>query len=155
ILTGGGRPGAARSPVFSKGGRMRALVWLFLAASASAANVASAAAPSPTPQPKVSSAPEQGVTSYAASYFADARPNTAADMIDRLPGFTLSTGAQVRGYAGAAGNVVIDGERPATKQDDLQIVLRRIPAAQVDRIDVIRGGAPGIDMQGQTVLANV
>src|SRR6202008_4662017 len=95
------------------------------------------------------------VTTYPVSFFADARPNTAMDMINRLPGFTLSSGAQVRGYAGAAGDVVIDGERPATKQDDLGVVLRRIPATQVERIDVIRGSAPGVDMQGQTVLANV
>jgi hypothetical protein len=97
----------------------------------------------------------QGVTSYPASFFADQRPNTAADMVARLPGFTLDRGAQVRGFGGAAGNVIIDGQRPTTKQDDLETVLRRIPASQVERIDVIRGGAPGIDMQGQTVLANV
>ena len=34
-------------------------------------------------------------------------------------------------------------------------MLRRISASQVDHIDLIRGGAPGIDMQGRTVLANV
>jgi outer membrane receptor protein involved in Fe transport len=33
--------------------------------------------------------------------------------------------------------------------------LTRIPLAQVERIDLIRGGAPGIDMQGKTVVANV
>ncbi len=35
------------------------------------------------------------------------------------------------------------------------ILLQRIPIARVDHIDVIRGGAPGIDMQGQPVIANV
>lgn len=138
---------------------MRALVWLFLVASAGAADAVQArqadAPPSPTPTASPTGAPAQGVTSYPASFFAEARPNTAADMVQRLPGFTLQSGAQVRGYAGAAGNVIIDGERLASKQDDLETALRRIPAAQVERIDVIRGGAPGIDMQGQTVLANV
>jgi len=61
----------------------------------------------------------------------------------------------VRGFAGAAGNVLIDGDRPTAKQDDLGSILQRIPATQIDHIDVIRGGAPGIDMQGRTVLANV
>jgi hypothetical protein len=61
----------------------------------------------------------------------------------------------VRGFAGAAGNVLIDGQRPTAKSDDLYSILRRIPAAQVERIDVIRGGAPGVDMQGKTVMANV
>ena len=77
------------------------------------------------------------------------------EMVNKLPGFTFDGGAGVRGFEGAAGNVLIDGERPATKSDDLESILRRIPAGQVDHIDVIRGGAPGIDMQGKTVLANV
>jgi outer membrane receptor protein involved in Fe transport len=34
-------------------------------------------------------------------------------------------------------------------------MLKRISASDVDHIDLIRGGAPGIDMQGRTVLANV
>ena len=99
--------------------------------------------------------PAQGVVAYPAAFFADARPATAYDMIQRLPGFTFDAGAQVRGFAGAAGNVLIDGERPTSKQDDLQQVLKRLSASQVERIDIIRGGAPGIDMQGRTLMANV
>ncbi|MCR5877462.1 hypothetical protein [Phenylobacterium sp. J367] len=56
---------------------------------------------------------------------------------------------------GAAGNVLIDGQRPAAKSDGLGEILNRIPAGSVERIDLIRGGAPGIDMQGKTVLVNV
>ncbi|MBE7217042.1 MAG: TonB-dependent receptor plug domain-containing protein [Caulobacteraceae bacterium] len=111
---------------------------------------AAIAAPAPAAAPSTS-----GVSSYPASFFAAAQPNTAADMIARLPGFTFDDGDTVRGYGGAAGNVLIDGERPASKNDDLDSVLRRIPANQVERIDVIRGGAPGIDMQGKAVMANV
>lgn len=98
---------------------------------------------------------EQGVITYPTSFFTDANPNTAMDMVSRLPGFVFDGGSGVRGFAGAAGNVLIDGERPTTKSDDLQSMLRRIPAGQVERIDIIRGGAPGIDMQGKTVLANI
>ncbi|MBI1360302.1 MAG: outer membrane beta-barrel protein [Alphaproteobacteria bacterium] len=100
-------------------------------------------------------ADQQGVISYTPADFASAAPNTALDMINRLPGFTLETGDQVRGFAGAAGNVLIDGQRPTIKTDDLSSVLSRIPIGQVERIDVIRGGAAGIDMQGRTVIANV
>jgi len=98
---------------------------------------------------------QSGTSSYPASFFASARPNTAFDMIARLPGFTFDPGETVRGFAGAAGNVLIDGERPPTKTDTLDDILKRVPASSVERIDVIRGGAPGIDMQGRTVLANV
>ena len=100
-------------------------------------------------------AESQGVSTYPPAFFAGAQPTNAFDMIARLPGFSFDGGSGVRGFAGAAGNVLIDGQRPTTKSDDLQSILRRIPASQVVRVDVIRGGAPGIDMQGKTVIANV
>ena len=95
------------------------------------------------------------VTAYPSAFFSEARPNTAMDMINRLPGFVFDSGAQVRGFGGAAGNVLIDGQRPTTKQDDLESILRRIPASQVARIELIHGAVPGIDMQGKTLIANV
>jgi len=98
---------------------------------------------------------DQGTSSYPPSFFADSRPATAYDMITRLPGFAFDNGQSARGFAGTAGNVLIDSARPTAKTDDLQSILQRIPAANVDHIEVIRGGAPGIDMQGQTVVANV
>lgn len=100
-------------------------------------------------------APQQGVISYPASFFTAQAPANAAEMVNRIPGFNLDTGASVRGYEGAAGNVLIDGQRPASKTDDLESILRRLPTSRVERIDVIRGGAPGIDMQGKTVIANI
>src|SRR3954462_9046009 len=101
--------------------------------------------------------PGQGISVYPSSFFADARPATAYDMVNRLPGFSLNTGTgtSVRGFAGTAGNVLVDGARPTAKNDDLQSILQRIPAASVERIEVIQGSAPGIDMQGQSVVANV
>lgn len=94
--------------------------------------------------------------SFPAVYFAESLPQTSWDMITRLPGFTFSAGDEdVRGYSGASGNVLIDGQRPASKYLDLENVLRRIPARTVKRIELIRGSAPGIDMQGQSVVANI
>jgi outer membrane receptor protein involved in Fe transport len=110
------------------------------------AQAAVAAAPAPA---------AQGVTSYPASFFASQQPANSAEMLDRIPGFALDTGDSVRGFEGSAGNVIIDGRRPASKTDNLEQILRRIPASRVERIDIIRGGAPGIDMQGKTVIANV
>lgn len=97
----------------------------------------------------------QGVISYPPAYFAEQRPSTALDMVQRLPGFSIDGGDDVRGFEGAAGNVLIDGARPTSKTDDIEEILRRIPAAQVDHVELIRGGAPGIDMQGKSILANV
>ena len=98
-----------------------------------------------------------GISTYPAAFFADARPATARDMIARLPGFNLENNNNnlTRGFAGTASNVLVNGARPTAKTDDIFAILQRIPADSVERIEVIRGGAPGIDMQGQSVVANV
>lgn len=98
---------------------------------------------------------DQAVSTYAPDFFSASRPANAMDMINRLPGFSFDGGGNVRGLSGAAGNVLIDGRRPASKSDALSDVLGRVPANQVLRVDVIRGGAPGIDMQRKPVVANV
>jgi hypothetical protein len=126
-------------------------------AAAAALQAQPAPAPASSPAPAAEAAPAQGssVTPYPAAYFAQYRPNTAFDMVARVPGFGLNEGANVRGFGGAAGNVLVDGVRPATKDESLQGYLGRIPAGNVERIDIIRGGAPGIDMQGRSLVANV
>jgi hypothetical protein len=98
---------------------------------------------------------DPNITPYAPAYFAEFRPVTAQDMISRIPGFQFDGGSSARGFAGTAGNVLIDGERPPTRSDSLSTVLSRIPASQVLRIDIVRAGAGGIDMQGKAVVANV
>ncbi len=100
-------------------------------------------------------AESESISTYPAAYFADSHPTTANDMIGRLPGFNMDGGSGTRGFAGSGGNVLINGTRPAAKTDGLGSILSRIPAGNVERIEVIHGGAPGIDMQGQSVVANV
>jgi len=100
-------------------------------------------------------APAEAVIAYPPAFFAAQAPANVKEMLARVPGFTLDDGDAVRGFEGAAGNVLIDGRRPTTKSESLDGVLERIPAGRVERIDIIRGGAPGIDMQGKSVIANV
>ena len=98
---------------------------------------------------------QQGVVSLAPSFFIKVRPSTAMDMVQWLPGFSFQDTRDVRGLEGSGGNVLIDGKPPTSKTDTLQSVLRRIPAEQIERIDIISGGAPGVDMHGWPVIANV
>lgn len=108
------------------------------------------------PIPAQPANPSTGIIRYDAAFFAEFQPTTAIDMVRRLPGFTFEPGDNtVRGFAGALGNVLIDGQRPASKAVLLEDVLRRIPVANVEAVEVIRGGAPGINMQGQPIVANV
>ncbi len=134
---------------------MRKAIWFAGAALCALASPAVAQTATASTGP-VQNTSQQGVLVFEPAFFADARPDTALDMIARLPGFGLDGGdSGTRGFAGAAGNVLIDGVRPSTKSDDLEQILRRISAGGVARIELIRGGAPGIDMQGRSVIANV
>src|SRR5690349_3648160 len=84
-----------------------------------------------------------GLTVFAPEAFSDAQPANALDMVRRVPGFQIVEGDEdVRGYSGAISNVRIDGEAPS-KREDLGDLLGRIPASDVERIELIRGGAPG------------
>lgn len=115
------------------------------------AGVAAAQAPAAAP----GEAASQGALVFTPDFFAEQRPNTALDMVSRVPGFDLNDGDGSRGFEGSVGNVLINGARPASKSDTGSNVLGRTPASQVERIELIRGGAPGIAMQGYAVVVNV
>lgn len=109
----------------------------------------------PTNQAPLADAAQQGVLVFTPDFFADLRPNTALDMVNRVPGFSVVDGDGSRGFEGSVGNVLVNGARPASKNDTGSSVLSRTVAANVERIELVRGGAPGIDMQGYAVVVNV
>ena len=94
------------------------------------------------------------VQTYQSAYFTEYQVSTAFDMVLHVPGFVFDGGESARGFSGTAGNVLIDGQRPATKAD-LGNTLSNINAAQVDHLELITGGAPGIDMHGHRQIVNV
>lgn len=109
----------------------------------------------PTNQAPLADASQRGVLVFTPDFFAAQRPNTALDMVNRVPGFSIDNGSGARGFEGAVGNVLINNNRPASKNDSGSNVLGRTLANQVERIELIRGGAAGIDMQGYSVVVNV
>jgi hypothetical protein len=115
---------------------------------------AQAQAQAQTPGP-AAGATDQGVLVFTPDFFAAQQPNTALDMVERIPGFSVEDGDGSRGFEGAVGNILVNGARPASKTDRGSAVLGRTLARQVERIELIRGGAPGIDMQGYAVVVNV
>lgn len=101
-------------------------------------------------------------TAYDAAFFAQYAPRTALDIAQRVPGFTLDlgnnqagNGNDVRGFAGTAGNVVINGSRPSTKAEALDTTLSRIPAQRVVRVEVSPGDLYGSDYAGKSQVLNV
>ena len=119
---------------------------------AAAGEAAAQAAPQQAEQPPAAAS---NITSYKPDFFVQFRPNTAMDMVSRLPGFSFDGGSGERGFSGTGGNVLIDGQRPPSRSESLNSIIARIPAGGVERIDVVRGGADGIDMQGKAIVANI
>jgi Outer membrane protein beta-barrel family/TonB-dependent Receptor Plug Domain len=140
---------------------MRASLWLTTAglvavAASGRADAQTSAATTPAP------ARTSRTTAYQADYFAQFAPRTALDIAQHVPGFQLdlgnnqsSTGVDVRGFAGTAGNVVINGARPSSKAETLDVTLARIPAQRVVRVEIGPGDLFGSDYAGKSQVLNI
>src|SRR5947209_14117669 len=97
-----------------------------------------------------------GRTVYQADYFRTFSPSNALQIVQRVPGFTLDTGdTSVRGFGQAAGNVVINGQRPSSKADTLDVILSRIPASRVARVEIGPGALFGSEYAGKAQVLNL
>jgi hypothetical protein len=95
-------------------------------------------------------------TTYEAAFFASYAPRSALDIVRRVPGFSLDLGDNnVRGFAGAAGNVVINGSRPSSKSETLETTLARIPATRVLRVEVGPGSMYGAEYTSKSQVLNL
>ncbi|HEU4650266.1 MAG TPA: TonB-dependent receptor plug domain-containing protein, partial [Croceibacterium sp.] len=103
---------------------------------------------------EATAAPAGGGQVYTPEDFARFAPRSALDMLNQVPGFDIITNDQGRGLGQASDNVIINGERVASKSESLFDVLQRIPAARVVRIEIVDGATLGIPgLSGQ--VANV
>ncbi|TQV88577.1 TonB-dependent receptor domain-containing protein [Aliikangiella coralliicola] len=98
---------------------------------------------------------QQSAEVYDANFFKQYLVENALEMILRLPGFVLEEEEDIRGFGSAAGNVLIDGVRPSSKAGGIRDALSRIPAKQVIKIEILRGGAAAGETAGQGLVANV
>jgi outer membrane receptor protein involved in Fe transport len=108
-----------------------------------------------TSLPLESSIEQVEIVTYPARFFEQYQPHTALDIVKQVPGFQLDDGNELRGFGSAAGNVLIDNRRPSAKQDLVSEILARIPAENVDHIELIRGQMQDINMQGHSIVVNV
>ena len=93
---------------------------------------------------------------YEAAFFVRFSPANALEIVQRVPGFTLDqVDEEVRGFSQAAGNVVINGQRPSSKTDTLRTILARIPANRVLRVEVAPGEQFGSDYSGKAQVLNL
>ncbi len=96
-----------------------------------------------------------GKTTYSIEYFANFHPDTAAQMVEHVPGFFIDDGTNIRGIAGTEGNVLIDGERQSTKGQSIYQYLSGISAKSVDHIEIWQGAALGSIGGKYSVLLNI
>ena len=102
-----------------------------------------------------SSASEELLVSYDATFFDRYQPNTALDMVSQLPGFNLDDGDDRRGFGGSVGNLLINDRYLSAKQDKPSTILARIAASRVVRIELIRSQIRDIDLRNNPVVANL
>jgi len=120
-------------------------------------------AQAPATQSTTASTQRSRTTVYDAAYFAQFAPRTAYDIAQHVPGFQLDLGStqsatgsvDVRGFAGTAGNVVLNGSRPPTKAETLDTTLQRIPAQRVIRVELGPGDIYGSDYAGKSQVLNI
>jgi outer membrane receptor for ferrienterochelin and colicins len=100
---------------------------------------------------------QEGPRIYTPADFAQFAPRTALDMVNRVPGFAIREEENLdeRGLGEATGNVVINGQRLSGKSNDVVTELSRIPAANVERIEIVDGATlniPGLSGQVANVI---
>lgn len=96
------------------------------------------------------------VDSYPPAFFSQFQPNTALDMVERIPGFTLRSDESERGFGEAQSNILINGRRPSTKSQSANDILSRISASTVVRIELLDGASldiPGLSGQVVNIVA--
>jgi hypothetical protein len=138
-----------------------ALRTLLLAASSIALVAATAPAHAQTPPAGSAEVPDTappavGARFFEPDYFAQFAPRNAFEMVTRIPGFTISGGNNQgqRGLGQATQNVIVNGERFSSKSESVEDQLRRIPAADVVRIELVDGNT--LNIPGLTgLVANV
>lgn len=140
--------------------RLASLAALAAALSSMPAIAQDASPTGDTPPPAPAEVPAGGGSSaarqvYAPADFARYAPNNAYDMLRQVPSFQIRDNENLRGLGQATGNVLFNGERPSNKGDDMYTQLSRIPAGNVERIEIVDGATldiPGLSGQVANII---
>jgi len=92
---------------------------------------------------------------YDQAYFNQYDLSNAEDMLRRIPGVAAvldsSRASQARGLGAGSEQILINGKRMASKSDGAAAALRRIPASNVERVELIRGSTDEVQSEGLVV----
>ena len=91
---------------------------------------------------------------YEKGHFQSFEPQAVGDMLKRISGVAFSgdigefEAPQLRGLGSQYTQVLIDGERIPGNSSDRTVLVDRIPAELIERIELIRSPTPDMDSQG-------
>ena len=111
-------------------------------------------APPPAATEGAASGNSAGRQVFTPADFARYAPTNAYDMLNQVPGFSIRDNDNLRGLGQATGNVLFNGERPSNKGDDMYTQLSRIPAGNVERIEIVDGATEQIIRLGADIHAD-
>ncbi len=115
-----------------------------------------APAPAPTASIDIPGASSANHVIYTPADLARYSPKNALDMLNQVPGFSISGGDdQNRGLGEANVNVLINGERLALKSESIFDRLQKISIDKVERIEIVDGASlkiPGLSGQVANVV---
>ena len=113
---------------------------------------------------------DASIVTYEKQFFDQYAPVTLLDMLQRVPGAPEilnknrqqrgrgGRGAQnqgERGFGSGGDQILIDGKRLAGKSNNINDTLGRISSDTVEKIELIRGAASGLDVQSQGLVINI
>jgi outer membrane receptor for ferrienterochelin and colicins len=110
----------------------------------------------PPAQESETSATATAGQTFLPDFFARFTPRSALDMVRQIPGFTIQQGGEERGLGQASANVLVNGQRLASKSDGIEGELTRITASNVVRIELVDASTlnvPGLTGQVANVIA--
>ncbi|PCJ25862.1 MAG: hypothetical protein COA96_06330 [SAR86 cluster bacterium] len=112
---------------------------------------------------------DNSTVTYPAEFFDQYEPFSVNDMLDRIPGINVarngagnnndspgsSGGSGRRGLGLGGDQVLINGRRTTGKENEGNSLLSRIPADQVQYIEIIRGTSNNLDVRGGNQIINI
>ena len=125
---------------------------------------------SPSALAQTPSTSDDATITYPAEFFAQFQPFSVNDMLQRIPGINLalgggggssqggpgsSGGGNRRGLGAGGDQVLINGRRIAGKGNEGNAQLSRIPAREVQYIEIIRGTSGDLDVRGGNQVINI
>lgn len=112
---------------------------------------------------------DDSTITYPAEFFSQYEPFSVNDMLDRIPGINTarggggnssggpgsSGGSSRRGLGMGGDQILINGRRITGKGNEGNSQLARIPANQVQYIEIIRGTSGDLDVRGGNQVINI